>query len=182
LLLVIDNCEHLLDDIALISETLLRHAPRLHILATSREALRAEASRCNAWNPGLPARHRQPCQALGYPALQLLDRAGDVSPGQLRTEATPSCHRPSTSASAWTAFPGDRTGGRADRALRPAGIAGAKTTWACSGWSAQQPARHQTLRATLDWSFDLLSPCESRSACAAWRCSAATSASPARRQ
>ena len=36
LLLVIDNCEHLLDDIALISETLLRHAPKLHILATSR--------------------------------------------------------------------------------------------------------------------------------------------------
>jgi predicted ATPase len=55
LLLVIDNCEHLLDDIALISETLLRHAPRLHILATSREALRAEGESVQRLEPW-PAR------------------------------------------------------------------------------------------------------------------------------
>lgn len=42
MLLVIDNCEHLIDDIALLSESLLRAAPEVHILATSRECLRAE--------------------------------------------------------------------------------------------------------------------------------------------
>lgn len=42
MLLVIDNCEHLIDAIALLSESILRGAPDVHILATSRESLRAE--------------------------------------------------------------------------------------------------------------------------------------------
>jgi predicted ATPase len=42
MLLVIDNCEHLIDSVALLCESLLRGAPHLHILATSRECLRAE--------------------------------------------------------------------------------------------------------------------------------------------
>ncbi len=41
LLLVMDNCEHLLDETANVVETLLRAAPKLWILATSRQALRA---------------------------------------------------------------------------------------------------------------------------------------------
>ena len=40
LLLVLDNCEHLVDACAEISERLLHHCWRLHILATSREELR----------------------------------------------------------------------------------------------------------------------------------------------
>ena len=40
LLLVLDTCEHLLDGCAEIAETLLRSAPQLQILATSREPLR----------------------------------------------------------------------------------------------------------------------------------------------
>jgi len=42
LLLVLDNCEHLLDACAVLVETLLRAAPGVRILATSREALRCE--------------------------------------------------------------------------------------------------------------------------------------------
>ena len=42
MLLVIDNCEHLIDAITLLSESLLRAAPQVHVLATSRESLRAE--------------------------------------------------------------------------------------------------------------------------------------------
>ena len=38
-LLVLDNCEHLIDDVAKLAETLLRDCPQLHILATSREIL-----------------------------------------------------------------------------------------------------------------------------------------------
>jgi predicted ATPase len=38
-LLVLDNCEHLVDACAALAETLLRHCPRLTILATSRQAL-----------------------------------------------------------------------------------------------------------------------------------------------
>jgi len=39
MLLVLDNCEHLVDDCALIAETLVTRSQYLHILATSREAL-----------------------------------------------------------------------------------------------------------------------------------------------
>ncbi|GAB2645441.1 LuxR family transcriptional regulator [Prescottella soli] len=39
LLLVLDNCEHLIDDVAKLAETLLRTSPDLRILATSREPL-----------------------------------------------------------------------------------------------------------------------------------------------
>ena len=38
-LLLLDNCEHLLDASAHVADTLLKHCPRLKILATSREAL-----------------------------------------------------------------------------------------------------------------------------------------------
>jgi predicted ATPase/DNA-binding CsgD family transcriptional regulator len=40
-LLVLDNCEHVLDDAALAVETLLRACPELSILATTRQSLRA---------------------------------------------------------------------------------------------------------------------------------------------
>ncbi len=38
-LLVLDNCEHLVDAVAKLADALLRASPRLHILATSREPL-----------------------------------------------------------------------------------------------------------------------------------------------
>jgi predicted ATPase len=47
LLLVLDNCEHLIDACALLSDTLLHSCPDLHILATSREALGIAGER--AW-------------------------------------------------------------------------------------------------------------------------------------
>ena len=39
LLIILDNCEHLVDACAAFTESVLRHAPSLRILATSREAL-----------------------------------------------------------------------------------------------------------------------------------------------
>src|SRR5262249_50544799 len=39
LLLVLDNCEHLLDGCAILASTLLKACPHLHLLATSRQAL-----------------------------------------------------------------------------------------------------------------------------------------------
>ena len=42
LLLVLDNCEHLIDAAATLAETLIRLCPRVTILATSREVLRSE--------------------------------------------------------------------------------------------------------------------------------------------
>jgi len=42
LLLLLENCEHIVDAVAPLVEAILRQAPRVNILATSREALRAE--------------------------------------------------------------------------------------------------------------------------------------------
>jgi predicted ATPase len=41
-LLVLDNCEHVLDAVATLAERLFTGAPEVHLLATSREALRVE--------------------------------------------------------------------------------------------------------------------------------------------
>ncbi|MES2821893.1 MAG: winged helix-turn-helix domain-containing protein [Pseudomonadota bacterium] len=75
MLLVLDNCEHLINAIALLAETLLRAAPRLSILATSREALRIENEQVRRIGPlecppaaGTESRE----QALHFTALQLL--------------------------------------------------------------------------------------------------------------
>jgi predicted ATPase/DNA-binding winged helix-turn-helix (wHTH) protein len=78
-LLVLDNCEHLVDAAASLVERLFIHAPRVHLLATSREALRVEGERAHCLGP-LEA----PTEALGVnvdavkacPAVQvLLERA-----------------------------------------------------------------------------------------------------------
>ena len=72
-LIVLDNCEHVIDACAHIAETLLAGAPDLHILATSREALRAREEhllRLPALEvPDSAANLRT---ALGYSAIQLL--------------------------------------------------------------------------------------------------------------
>lgn len=43
--IVLDNCEHFIDTAALLAERLLRGAPSVHIIATSRESLRAKSER-----------------------------------------------------------------------------------------------------------------------------------------
>ena len=43
--MLLDNCEHLLDDAAEVADQLLRDCPELHILATSREPLELEHER-----------------------------------------------------------------------------------------------------------------------------------------
>ncbi|MEU0568060.1 LuxR C-terminal-related transcriptional regulator [Nonomuraea sp. NPDC005983] len=92
LLLVLDNCEHLLDASAVLAEILVRAAPELRILATSRQAL------------GVPGEQTMPVPALPMPdresamlstdalaqldAVRLLaERAKAVLPGFAVTDA-----------------------------------------------------------------------------------------------
>jgi len=73
-LLLIDSCEHLLEDCARVVEELLRACPALHILATSREPLRAEGEQVFRLAPlALPAEDvHQGMQELGaFAAVQL---------------------------------------------------------------------------------------------------------------
>ena len=45
MLLILDNCEHVIANVASLAEVIYREAVDAHILATSREALRVEGER-----------------------------------------------------------------------------------------------------------------------------------------
>ncbi|MFE2849421.1 ATP-binding protein [Streptomyces scopuliridis] len=80
-LLVMDNCEHLLDDAAAIITELRGAAPQMRILTTSREALHAPGESIMPLWP-LPSTKGYGKAARGADAVRLFAaRAGDVQPG-----------------------------------------------------------------------------------------------------
>ena len=90
-LLILDNCEHLVDPCAALAETLLRHSPRLRIVATTREALGVPGEK--VWRiPSLalpPASQPQldPENLRALDAVQLfVERAAAVAPFVLTRE------------------------------------------------------------------------------------------------
>ena len=79
ILLILDTCEHLVEAVAPLAATIIDAAPQVHILATSREALRVEgehiyrldALACPPDDPGLTA-----AEVRTFPAMQLfMERA-----------------------------------------------------------------------------------------------------------
>ena len=85
LLLVLDNCEHLLDACAVLASTLIASCPDLYVLATSRQALGVAGEVRMVVPPmSLPAEGDETSvhQLLGYDAVWLLsERAAAVIPG-----------------------------------------------------------------------------------------------------
>jgi predicted ATPase/DNA-binding CsgD family transcriptional regulator len=85
LLLVLDNCEHLLDGCAVLASTLIASCPDLHVLATSRQALDAVGEvRMVVPHMSLPGDPDEdsPPRLLGSDAVWLLsERATAVVPG-----------------------------------------------------------------------------------------------------
>jgi predicted ATPase/DNA-binding winged helix-turn-helix (wHTH) protein len=82
LLLLLDNCEHMVDAVAPLAEAILRCAPNVHILTTSREALRAEGE----WVYRLRPIETPPetesltaAEALQFPAVQLFVERASAS-------------------------------------------------------------------------------------------------------
>ncbi len=74
MLLVLDNCEHLIDAAASLAETIFNQAPQVLILATSREALRTEgehAFRLRPLDAPAPDAGLSAATALTYPAVKL---------------------------------------------------------------------------------------------------------------
>ena len=85
LLLVLDNCEHLLDGCAVLASTLITACPDLHVLATSRQALGVAGEVRMVVPPmSLPAEKSDTSvpRLLGGDAVWLLsERAAAASPG-----------------------------------------------------------------------------------------------------
>ncbi|MDY0746371.1 winged helix-turn-helix domain-containing protein [Paucibacter sp. R3-3] len=74
LLIVFDNCEHVIEPLTPLVERLLKCAPGLHVLATSREPMRAEGEwlhRLGAMAAPPPDSPLSAAEALHYPAIEL---------------------------------------------------------------------------------------------------------------
>ena len=88
--MVLDNCEHLIDEVAKLAETLL-HCPQLHIVATSREVLDIDGEVVLALAPlavPTPGGDPAPGSLAGYDAVALfVRRAAAALPGFVLTEA-----------------------------------------------------------------------------------------------
>jgi predicted ATPase/DNA-binding winged helix-turn-helix (wHTH) protein len=162
LLLVLDNCEHVIGTIAPLAERIFGETQEVHILATSRETLRVEGEHIH-WleplespieNAGLTA-----ANAMTFPAVQLfMERAAAKgSPVQLSDEDAPvvgeMCRNLDGLALAIELAAGRviAHGFRGTAALLDGRF---KLEW--HGRRTALP-RHQTLNSMLDWSYDLLS-------------------------
>ncbi|MFC0407109.1 ATP-binding protein [Roseomonas elaeocarpi] len=163
MLVLIDNCEHVVDDAALLAEDLLRAAPDLALLATSRESLRAEGEWLHRLGPLAvppPDAPLSPDEAQRFSAVALfLERAASVG---LRTTpddavaAASICRKLDgvplaieLAAARVDSFGVEGLEKRLDDRLALL-TAGRRTS----------AARHRTLQATLDWSYNLLLPDE----------------------
>jgi predicted ATPase/DNA-binding winged helix-turn-helix (wHTH) protein len=161
LLIVFDNCEHVIDAAAEHVETLLRAAPGMHALVTSREPLRAEGESIYRLPPlAAPADAAvvTSAQALTYPAVRLfVDRArAAIEAFELAdADATTVAQLCSTLGGVPLAI--ELAAARVDVIAMGATSAklGDLLSLLTRGRRTANP-RHQTLRATLDWSFDLL--------------------------
>ncbi len=156
LLLVLDNCEHVADGIAVIADRLLRETRNITVLATSRERLEVDGE--HIW-PVKPL----PADGPGAPAVRLfLDRARAVDPaaGQETGDAAAIADLcagldglPLAIELAAARLPGTTAG---ELALSLQDRFGLLT----AGHRAD--SRHRSLRAVVDWSYQLLTTAEQR--------------------
>jgi transcriptional regulator with XRE-family HTH domain len=167
LLLVLDNCEHVIVACAELAKRLLQACPELHILATSREPLGIAGE--SIWRvPSLSLPAGEEVTSFDHiaqaEAVQLFaERAASVLPSFALTERNAPavaqlCRRLDgiplaleLAAARATVLSVEQLAERLDDALRLL-TAGSRTA----------PARQQTLRATLDWSYSLLTDLERR--------------------
>ena len=95
MLLVFDSCEHVIEAVAALTENIFRDAPDVHILTTSREALRAEGEQVHHLPPlECPPDYAEPLtavQALSFPAVELFVKqvANSVHPFELTDADAP---------------------------------------------------------------------------------------------
>lgn len=165
MLIVLDNCEHVIDGAAALSERVLREAPRTHILATSREALDAEGEwvhRLAALDAPVLADETPLGEARTFAAVQLFaERASANSDGFALSEANIDvvCHLCRQLDGMPLAI--ELAAARID-SLGLQGLAARLDemfTLLTRGRRTVLP-RHRTLQALLDWSHDLLADVE----------------------
>jgi predicted ATPase/DNA-binding winged helix-turn-helix (wHTH) protein len=165
LLLILDNCEHVVGSAAVLAEAVLRAAPRIHLLATSREPLRAEGERLHrlaSLQLPPPAAPLTAEEAIEYSAVELFnERATATVDGFVLDDSNASavleiCRRlDGVPLALELAAARVETFGVQGLAARLDDRFGVLT----KGRRTALP-RRRTLRATIDWSYDLLPEAE----------------------
>ena len=165
LLIVLDSCEHVISAAAALAERIFTGAPGVHILCTSREALRVEGEHVHLLPPlASPPGHSDlgSGAVLTFPAVQLFVERATASGArfELTDDDAPAiaeiCRNldgiPLAIELAAGRVSAYGIGGIASLlGDRFSGLANGRRT---------AIARHQTLGATLDWSYNLLSEAE----------------------
>jgi predicted ATPase/DNA-binding winged helix-turn-helix (wHTH) protein len=165
MLLVLDSCEHVIEAAAVLAVDVLRGAPGVHILATSREPLRAEGERVQRLAPlAFPPASAEltAAKALTYPAVELfVERAAAVLNGFDLSDADAPIVAEICCRLDGIALAIELAAGRVD-AFGLRGVAARlddRFRLLTRGRRTALP-RHQTLSATLDWSYDALPDAE----------------------
>lgn len=165
MLLTLDNCEHVIAAVAPLAAEVFQAAPQVHILATSREALRVEGEQVYRLAPlGVPPDDSELTAVVArtYPALELFLERATAGGAQIVLDDTNAaiaariCRKLDGMALAIELAAGrveayglEQTASLLDERLNLL-------------WQGQRtaPPRQKTLQATLDWSFGLLSELE----------------------
>ncbi|MFT7773592.1 ATP-binding protein [Roseateles sp.] len=166
-LIVLDNCEHLIDSIATLADALLRGTTDVHLLITSRETLRIQGEQIKRIAPlEMPPENGRPSskEALGFSAVQLfVERATAALPDFELSDADAPfacaiCRKLEGMplaielAAARVEALGVRTlAERLDDRLK-----------LLTGGRRSALPRHKTLTAALEWSYRLLAPEEQK--------------------
>lgn len=165
LLLLLDNCEHLLDACAQLAETLLKNSPKLQILASSREGLSIDGE-----------------TSYRIPSLSMPEMKSNVTAGEIADfEAVRLFQERARAAQSTFTLTDQNASAVAQLCVRLDGIPLAIELAAArvkalsveqiaarlddrfrllTGGSRTALPRQQTLRAMIDWSYDLLTPKE----------------------
>jgi predicted ATPase/DNA-binding SARP family transcriptional activator len=162
-LVILDNCEHLIADVAAVADELLGRCPRVHVLATSREPLGIVGERLIEVPPlAWPGPDAGVDQALAHPAVELFaDRGAAAAPGFAvdahnvaavieicrRLDGQPLALE--LAAARLRTMAPDQLARRLDDRFQ-----------VLTGGSRTAMPRHRTLRAVVDWSWDLLTDAE----------------------
>jgi non-specific serine/threonine protein kinase len=162
-LLLVDNCEHLVESCAALVDRILRHAASVRVLATSREPLRIDGERTWPVPPlALPPEDASPSRIASSEAVELfVERARQAAPRfKLNAEnanlVASICRRLdglplALEVAAARAAAMDLT--------TIAEQLGDRFRFLTAGYRTA-PARQRTLRAAIDWSYDLLTNAE----------------------
>jgi transcriptional regulator with XRE-family HTH domain len=159
LLLTLDNFEHVSEAAPEVSE-LLGICPNLAVMTTSRGPLRVRGEQEYPVEPlALPASTRSPApeEVLGSPSGRLfVERAKAISPAfEIREE-----NAAAVAAICWrlAGLPlAIELAAARTRFLSPSSLLARLDQALSAGWTQDLPERQRTMRATLDWSYELLS-------------------------